>query len=221
MSDWARIHRKFHSHRKVDAAGLAAIGLWTVCNSWCRDNRTAGKIPTDIAYGFDPSGNLIGALVREKLWNQDGDHYEFNEWDYWNADQRPKTTAAKLVHEILPPGHPANVQLKLGTEVANLLAEGIEYGVVKAALKLWLGKSNAPPSWLPMLVSDVTRKGGAGELDSALRDAWTTGDTKPLQKFGLVFTPPDLPLDVTTPADARAYMVRAKREWISTIRKEM
>lgn len=174
-----------------------------------------------MAYGFDSSGDLIRALVREKLWLVDGAHFVFNDWEHWNADTQPKTTAAKLVHEVIGPGHPVNVQHKLSNEVASLLAEGIEYSVVKAALKLWLGKPNAAPSWLPLLVSDVTRKGGYGEMDSALREAWKTGDTKPLQRYGLVFTPPDLPREITDVRDARQFMLLAKRAWIGNLRKEM
>jgi hypothetical protein len=225
VSDWGRIHREFHRHPKVERAGLAGIGLWTLCNSWSRDNRTKGFVPEDVVRGFcnrfgEP--DLPFDLVESGLWELiEGQGYRFKDWEEWNADETPKTTSARLVAEVLPSGHPSEVQNKLANEVAKLLEEGIEYSVVKAALKLWLGKSNAAPSWLPMLVSDVTRKGGTAERDVALREAWKTGDTKPLARFGLVFTPPDLPRAINTVEGARFFMLRAKRAWIEQLRKEL
>lgn len=219
MSDWARVHREFWKHGKAERVGLEALGLWTLCNSFSRFHRSGGFISSDCEL-LEGRESSVTALVAERLWNKVSGGYQFNDWDVWNSDEHPKTTAAKLVHEILPAGHPVNVVLKLGNEAAKLLEEGIEYGVVKAALKLWLGKDNAAPSWLPMLVSDVIRKGGSGERDSALREAWMTGDLKPLARFGLVFTPPDLPLDITTVPDAKAWMFTHKRAWIERMRKE-
>jgi hypothetical protein len=191
-----------------------------VCNSWSRDHRTKGFIPGEVAIQFDPTEELIKTLVRERLWVEHPDGYCYRDWEEWNSDEVPKSTAAKLVHSVIPSEHPSGVRAKLTNEVGALFAEGIEYRVVEAALKLWLGKPNAAPSWLPMLVSDVTRKGGFAERDAALREAWKTGDTKPLQRFGLVFTPPDLPLDVKTPEAARFFMLAAKRVWIEQLRRE-
>jgi hypothetical protein len=220
VSDWGRIHREFWDHPKAKRVGLEAIGLWTLCNSYAKYHRSGGLIEFDCPL-LVGNEHLAAALVAVGLWIKVEKGYQFKDYEEWNADEQPVSTSARLVAEVIPPGHPFSVKKKLAYEVANLLKEGIEYQVVKAALKLWLGKSNAAPSWLPMLVSDVTRKGGAAERDAALREAWTTGDTKPLQRFGLVFTPPDLPLDVTTPGDARFYMLRAKRAWIEQLRKEL
>lgn len=213
------MHRKFWQHPKAERVGLEAVGLWTLCSSWSRDQRSAGLISFDCEL-LEGRESLVEALVRERLWHKTALGYQYNDWDTWNADEAPRTTAAKLLAEIVPPGHPGGVLVKLQREVADLLGEGIEYGIVKAALRLWLGKANAAPSWLPMLVSDVVRKGGSGERDSALREAWLSGDTRPLVKFGLVFTQPDVPMDIKTPDDARAWMLRQKKTWIERVRKE-
>ncbi len=218
MSDWGRIHHKLHDHPKTHVAGLSAMGLWTICNSWSRDNRTAGFIPDHLHFVTDQT-DLAERLVEAGLWIKVEDGYRFKDWDEWNADENPKTTAAKLVHESIPPGHPNDVVQKLAQQVSNLLVEGIEYGVVRAALKLWLAKDNAAPSWLPMLVSDVVRKNGTGERVAALRDAWKTGDLLPLQRYGLVFTPPDVPHTITAVEDAKAFMLAAKRAWIEQVRE--
>jgi hypothetical protein len=165
---------------------------------------------------------LAWDLVEAGLWEfHEGHGYRFKDWDEWNSDDQPKTTSARLVAAVLPPGHPIDVQNRLANEVAKLFEEGIEYKIVEAALKLWLGKPNYGPALLPMLVSEVTRKGGFAERDVALRDAWKTGDTKPLARFGLVFTPPDLPREIQTPEAARFFMLGAKRAWIEDIREAM
>ena len=216
MNDWGRIHRKLHDHPKTRAAGLKALGLWTICNSWSRDNRTAGFIPDHFV---EESPEVADKLVTAGLWLKVEGGYRFKDWDEWNADETPKSTAAKLVHEVIPPGHPHDVVVKLTSEVSDLLVEGIEYGVVRGALKLWLAKDNAAPSWLPMLVSDVVRKNGTGERDAALREAWKTGDLLPLQRYGLVFTPPDIPHTITVVEDAKAFMLAAKRAWIEHVRQ--
>jgi len=196
------------------------MGLWTLCNSWSRDNRTAGFIPAE---RVTEHHDEVAALLQSGLWAkvETPKHgYQFKDWAEWNADESPRTTAGLLVHKIIPPGHPGDVIQKLTKEVSDLLIEGIEFDVVKAALKLWLGKSNAAPSWLPMLVSDVVRRGGYAERDAALREAWKTGDTKVLARFGLVFTAPDLPLSIVTVNEAKAFMLNAKQQWIEQVRKE-
>jgi hypothetical protein len=190
--------------------------LWTICNSWSRDNRTAGFIPDDFV---SESPDVAKKLVEAGLWLRVEGGYRFKDWSEWNSDEHPKTTAAKLVRDVVPPGHPADVLHKLTQEVSDLLIEGIEFGVVKAALKLWLAKSNAAPSWLPMLVSDVVRKGGGGERDSALREAWKTGDLAPLQRYGLVFTAPDMPIEVKTVEEAKLFMLQSKRKWIERVKE--
>jgi len=54
---------------------------------------------------------------------------------------------------------------------------------------------------------------------AALRDAWKTGDLLPLQRYGLVFTPPDVPHTITVVEDAKAFMLAAKRAWIEQVRE--
>lgn len=217
MSDWGRIHRKLHEHKKVEQAGLKAMGLWTIANSWSRDNRTAGFVPD---WFVEQSPEVAARLVEARLWLRVDGGYEFKDWAEWNSDDGgSKTAAAKLVHETIPPGHPADVVFKLTSQVSALLIEGIDAGVIRAALKLWLAKSSAPPSWLPMLVSDAARQRGSGERDAALREAWRTGETGPLVKFGYVFTPPDLPHSITTVEEAKQFMREAKRAWIAGLRR--
>lgn len=219
MSDWGRIHRKLHQHPKARAAGLEAIGLWTICNSWARDKRSSGFVPDSVVEQF--AGSLKVAadrLVEVGLWLRVEGGYRFKDWDQWNADESPQNAAMRIIRSVIPAGHPTEILNRLCTEVQQLLADGIEYDVVVAALKLWLSKDTAPPSWLPMLVSDVVRRGSGGDRDVALRDAYRTGNTEPLHRWGLYFCQPDIPLDLKTTDAVRAFVLNAKREWIRKVR---
>ncbi|GLY51320.1 hypothetical protein [Lentzea sp. NBRC 102530] len=70
--------------------------------------------------------------------------------------------AAQLVAEVLP-GQPAKVATRLVTEVAALLAEGIEAQDVEAGLRLWAGKSLGV-GLLAELVGEAMR---APQIDAA------------------------------------------------------
>ena len=218
--NWAKLRADFDSHPKVVGVSLAAIGLWCLCNSRSRRKRTAGYVDPEWVTEYKAEAEAA-ELVEAGLWHKEGEGYRYHAWSEHNADEHPKSTAARLVAMVIPAGHPQDVMAKLAAEVSDLLIEGIEFDVVKMALKLWLGKTNAPPSWLPMLVSDVVRRGGFAERDAALRDAWRSGDLKPLARFGLVFTPPDLPREVKTVDEAKSFMSAAKRAWITEVRERM
>ena len=220
MADFGRIHTKLHDHPKVELAGLEAMGLWTVCNSYSRDQKTRGFIEDSVVARFDAKHRAAKRLVKARLWLRDDDRggYHFNDWSEWNSDEEPKTAAARLVNEVIV-GHPNEVMQKLQQHVSDLLIEGVEWSVVKSTLKLWLSKDHAPPSWLPMLVSDVLRQRSDGDLIQALRQAWTLGSPVTLARYGFVFTAPSIPREVKG-AEIGPFMQRAVREWIEKIRKE-
>lgn len=220
MADFGRIHVEFHKHPKVELAGLEAIGLWAVCNSYSRDQRTRGFIEDSVVARFDPEHQAAKRLVEARLWLRDDKRggYVFNDWADWNSDEEPKTAAARLVNEIIV-GHPNEVMQKLQDHVSDLLIEGVEWSVVKSTLKLWLTKDHAPPSWLPMLVSDVLRQRSDGELVQALRQAWSMGSPVPLARYGFVFTAPNIPREVKG-EQVTVFMREAVRKWVEQIREE-
>jgi hypothetical protein len=50
-----------------------------------------------------------------------------------------------------------------------------------------------------------------------VRAEWQAGRARPIEvRTGLTYTPPDLPLDVSTRQDIEAFHVKAIREWINT-----
>lgn len=94
---WAAIDDQLAGHRKVFAlrAGsgdaLAALGLWTLCLSWCGSDRYAretGEVPAVIVDTFaapHDGDELAGALVAAGLWESRSDGYAFHDWSDWNG----------------------------------------------------------------------------------------------------------------------------------------
>ncbi|HPE14084.1 MAG TPA: hypothetical protein PL091_16460 [Actinomycetota bacterium] len=76
-----------HSHPKTRRAGLAAMGLWTVCGSYCMAYKTNGFVPEWFVAGFQSGRKLAADLVRAGKWedavkdNENG--WQFHDWlDY-------------------------------------------------------------------------------------------------------------------------------------------
>lgn len=96
---WFRLDDKFHSHPKVLAAGNAAVGLYCRCGTWSADLGSDGRIPKATARHFG-SAREIAALLRERLWLDDGDAYvmpdflEFNPSASAVDERRGKRAAA-------------------------------------------------------------------------------------------------------------------------------
>lgn len=218
MSEFGRIHYRFDQHEKVEKCSHAAIGLWTLCNAKCRRHHTSGFVKDDWVAGFEDEADELCAA---RLWHPEDGGYRYNNWIKWNGDEQPRTTAARLVQEIIPPEHPSLVRQQLAAKVAGLLEEGTETVVLASALKLWLAKPNAGVSLLPHLVSDAVRSRGEGDVTQLLRDCYKSGDVTPLRRHGYWFPEPDdIPDDVKT-AQMSAYMLKAKRAWLTQLKKEL
>lgn len=93
---WFKVDDGLHKHRKrirlgVNAAGFAAMGLWTIAGSWSSDELTEGWIPDDVLDYLAPGfgRRLAERLVRAGLWHRltrDGeDGHQFHDW----ADTNP------------------------------------------------------------------------------------------------------------------------------------
>ncbi|MGI5223019.1 hypothetical protein [Nocardia sp. CA-290969] len=69
---WGRLDDKLHSHRKTlaipRAHRCAAIGLWTLANSWCNDHETDGLIPAYMVDELAGSMDLAEQLCRTGKW---------------------------------------------------------------------------------------------------------------------------------------------------------
>lgn len=90
---WFKVDDRFHHHPKAIAAGLAALGLWTVAGSWSVDNLTDGFIPRHVLASLSPDahrGRLAKRLVEAGLWDEvPGEGWQFHDW---GDDGRQKTS---------------------------------------------------------------------------------------------------------------------------------
>lgn len=160
--------------------------------------------------------------MQSRMWLVVDNGYRYNDWDEWSgAADKPRTLAARLVKENIPPEHPSLVRDQLVANAAGLLEEGQETAVVVSALKLWNGKPGMAPSLLAHLVSDAVRKQGEGDLLQLIRDCWKSGDVTPLRHRGYWFEEPDLPPEVKTAAQTRVFMTKKKREWLTTLKEKI
>jgi hypothetical protein len=77
---WFNADDKMHSHPKSRAAGLEAIGLWTLAGTYCTDYLTDGAVPTWFVESW-PKGKLLAAkLVKAELWEAADDGWQFLSW---------------------------------------------------------------------------------------------------------------------------------------------
>lgn len=218
MGDFGRIERKFHSHAKVKECSLAAIGLWTLCNAWSRDKRTAGFIPNDCLI-LDDHGVEVNELVQSGLWDSVPGGYHYHDYQDWNGDVNAGSLADRLVATLAD--HPTVVQQKLRDKIVELLEDGQKPEHIESALKVWAERPNNSPNFLPFLVSDAIRRGSKSELLELLRDCYRSCDVTPLRRHGYWFREPTAPLDIKTPDEMREFMKQAKRKWLAEIQETM
>ncbi|OYN81721.1 hypothetical protein [Mycolicibacterium sphagni] len=223
MSEFGKIHRKFWEHRKVKQCSNGAIGLWAKANSWCRDNRSAGVIPLDdvLLLGTrEEADELVNAGLWLKGVRGDLPVAIFKDYEEWNDDVEPDTEAGNLVRRVVPASHPSVVRAQLVRQASSLLREGLDLGVVEAALKLWLTKSLSP-SLLPSLASEAMKDAQrAATLRNTINECLKSGQVSPLKAYGFIFTAPDPPdgLDVE---QRRAFMGGAKRDWLRELKERV
>jgi hypothetical protein len=215
------IDRKFWDHSKVKKAGLAAIGLWTICNAYCRDHRTSGFVSYETAAMFNQSGVQATKLVEVRLWIPVPGGYQFNKWQKWNPGDVPKGAVGDLIDKVIPRTHPQVTRGALEKQAAQLLDEGTDIETLQSALSKWLTKPNAGPSLLPLLVSDVLRERAEDDLGTLLAEAHKSGDISKLARRGMIYTPSDDEPDGLDVAGLRAYNLAQKRLWIETKQKEL
>lgn len=113
---WFKIDDKFHSHPKVLAAGLAAMGLWVRAGSYTRAHRLDGFVPTSWikSMGFVSHAKR---LVDVGLWDAEAGGYRFHDFTEYNesgdVEYRRRSAAAakkrRQRHAAVPPDVPGDV----------------------------------------------------------------------------------------------------------------
>lgn len=83
---WFKVDDTLHSHPKPRAAGLAAMGLWSLAGSYCSQYTTEGFVPEWFVQAWPGGRKHANALVRAGLWletdaNPPG--WQFHDWDHF------------------------------------------------------------------------------------------------------------------------------------------
>lgn len=84
---WFPVDDAFHSHPKVLATSLAALGLWAKAGSWCMDpaHITDGVVPAHVLASLGGTDELAAELVTNRLWRRTRKGYVFNDWFEWGS----------------------------------------------------------------------------------------------------------------------------------------
>jgi general stress protein YciG len=103
---WAKVDDTLHSHRKIRAAGLEAMGLWLVAMSYCAAHLTDGVLTTEEVTHLSGSKlkgtKLAARLVEARLWDIQPEGWMFHDWAHYQptreqvlADRARKVEAGK------------------------------------------------------------------------------------------------------------------------------
>lgn len=97
---WFRVDDSLAMSRKVYAmpseVRLAAIGLWTLCGTWCAKELTDGRLPAYMLSAMGGTEEIAAALVDVGLWLEDGGDYVFHDWaEYQPASEDVKAKRQK------------------------------------------------------------------------------------------------------------------------------
>ena len=90
---WFPVDDAAHSHPKMRRAGLEAIGLWTVCGSFCMAYLTDGFVPEWFVKQHPRGMALAKRLVDASLWRA-GINGEDNGW--WFHDWKTECTKERI-----------------------------------------------------------------------------------------------------------------------------
>lgn len=95
---WFRIDDTLGTHPKARAAGLAAMGLWTLAGSWASQQLTDGHVPEWFVADLKASRHAA-KLVEVGLWHPSPEGgWVFHEWAEMNptrAEVEEKREAAR------------------------------------------------------------------------------------------------------------------------------
>lgn len=78
---WFRVDDTLSSHPKARAAGLAAMGLWTVSGAYSAQYLTEGHVPEWYVTGWPQGKKLAAQLVTAGLWMPADGGWQFHQWE--------------------------------------------------------------------------------------------------------------------------------------------
>jgi hypothetical protein len=77
---WFLVDDNLTFHKKVTAAGNAAMGVWVRAGAWSAANLTDGYVPSGIVSKFGRSSD-VNRLITSGLWSRVTDGYQFHDWN--------------------------------------------------------------------------------------------------------------------------------------------
>jgi hypothetical protein len=87
--DFVKLHTTFHDHRKTAQLDAFAVGIWTLCLSWCGRQETDGLVPRMVVHrqGGEQGLEAASRLVSAGLWEVTGDDWRFHDWCVHQEDR--------------------------------------------------------------------------------------------------------------------------------------
>lgn len=79
---WFKVDDQLAFHRKVLAAGNAAMGLWVRAGAWCSQQSNDGLVPDDLLPSMG-TRHQAERLVSAGLWSRETGGYRFHDWPAW------------------------------------------------------------------------------------------------------------------------------------------
>lgn len=125
---WFRIDDQLADHPKVMALGddrLSALGLWTMCGTYCSKHLTDGFVPRAVAqmYAGNKAGRLIPALVRVGLLETVTDGYRLHDYLDYNPSRQKVSTERARKQAAGKAGGQASAQARAQADASPEVAE--------------------------------------------------------------------------------------------------
>ena len=77
---WFKVDDSLYDHPKVEHLSLSAVGLWTLCGTYCARQLTDGVISHKRVGMLGGTDSLVAELVAAGLWIAVEDGYLFHDW---------------------------------------------------------------------------------------------------------------------------------------------
>ena len=96
---WFLVDDGLGEHPKVNAAGLEAIGLWTVCGAYCNRYQTEGFVPDWYVKGKPRGLKLAARLVAANLWHPAVNDEGLPGWQFHQWRENGQRTKEQVEHD--------------------------------------------------------------------------------------------------------------------------
>lgn len=85
---WVKLDDGFYDHPKVEDLTLAAVGLWTLCASYCGKHLSNGYVSYARVSRLGGTDDLIDELVDAGLWEHTDRGIQFHDWDKYQPTRQ-------------------------------------------------------------------------------------------------------------------------------------